>query len=61
MSDRFQGSQLPSLGEDDPGQRLAVYLAFDDDPRPPLRDRAEALLVQDGMTNRVGIDRSNAS
>lgn len=61
MSDRLQSNELVPIGEDDPAQRLAVYLAFEDDLRPSLRDRAKTLLVQDRMTNRVRVDGPNAS
>ena len=60
MSDRFQSPELPRVAENDPGQRLAVYLAFEDDVRPPVGDRGQGFVGQDGMTHRVRVDGANA-
>jgi hypothetical protein len=56
MSDLFQGAELAGVGEHDPGERLAVYLAFENDFRPPLGDRVQGLTGQDRMTHRIGVD-----
>lgn len=61
MSDRLYSPELVRVGENDPGQRLAVYLAFEDDVRPPLGDRGQAFVSQDGMTDGVRVDGVNAS
>ena len=60
MSDRFQRPELARVGENDLSQRLAVYLAFEDDARPPLGDRGEALVGQDRVTDGVRADGANA-
>ena len=60
MSDRFQSPELARVGENDPSQRLAVYLAFEDDARPPLGDRGEAFVGQNGVTDGVRVDGVNA-
>jgi hypothetical protein len=61
MSDRLQSSQLTRVIENDPSQSLAVDLAFENDRRPSLGNRAKALLGEDLMADRVRIDGVNAS
>jgi hypothetical protein len=61
MSDRLQGAELARIIEDDASQRLATYLAFENDLRPSLRNGAQALFEQDRVPDRVRIDGVNAS
>lgn len=61
MSDFFQSPELVGVGEHDPSERLAVYLAFEDDLRPPLGDRAQSFISQHRMAHRIGVDGADAS
>ena len=61
MSDFLQGSELVWVGEHDPGERLAVYLAFEDDPRPSSRDRGQGFVRQDSMPNGIGVDGADTA
>jgi hypothetical protein len=61
MSDFFQNAELVGVGEYDPGERLAVYLAFEDDIRPSVSDRGQGLFSQDRMAHRIGVDGADAS
>jgi hypothetical protein len=61
MSDFFQRPELVGVGEHDPGERLAVYLAFEDDIRPSVPDRGQGLISQDRMAHRIGVDGADAS
>ena len=60
MSDRFEHLELSRVVENDPGQRLAVYLAFEDDVRPSLGDRGQSFAGQNEVTHGVRVDGVNA-
>jgi len=59
MSDRLEFSELFRIGEYDPAEGLAVYLAFEDDLRPSRRDRSPSLVGEDSVTDRIGVDGSD--
>lgn len=59
MSDRLERRKLTRVLEDDPGQRLASYLAFEDDLRPALGNRAKSLAGEDLMSDLVRIDSAD--
>ena len=61
MSDRLEHFELSRVVENDPGQRLAVYLAFEDDVRPPLGDRGQTFAGKNKVTHGVGVDGANAA
>ena len=60
MSDRLEHLELSRVVENDPGQRLAVYLAFEDDVRPSLGDRSQSFVGKNEVTHRVRVDGVNA-
>jgi len=60
MSDRLEHLELSRVVENDPGQRLAVYLAFEDDVRPSLGDRGQSFAGQYEVTHGVRVDGVNA-
>jgi hypothetical protein len=60
MSDRLESRKLVGVVEDDPGQRLATYLAFEDDFGPARRHWSKSLGIEDPVPNRVGIDGLDA-
>ena len=61
MSDFLQSSELLGVGEHDPGERLAVYLAFENDVRPSLRNGVQRFLSEDQMAHRIGVDGADAT
>ena len=60
MSDRFEHLELSRVVENNPGQRLAVYLAFEDDVRPSLGDRGQSFTGKNEVTHGVRVDGVNA-
>jgi hypothetical protein len=61
MSDFFQSPELVGVGEHDPSQQLAVYLAFEDDTRPSFGDRGQSFIYKDRVAHRIGVDSADAT
>ncbi len=61
MSDRLQGSELDRIVEDDAGEQLAVYLAFENGFRPSLGDLRPRFVAENGMADGIGVDRPNSA